>query len=67
MISVDFEWRDGPYSSLPCQIGHLRNRVHCGLRCLSTATKTPATVANIAYPIRATGHSRLEVERAEVE
>ena len=61
MMTVDFEWRVGPYNRLPCQLVHLRNRVHRGLRRF-----VPSTMTNIAYPAIATGHSKLKVETAQI-
>ena len=69
MMSMVFEWYSGPHSRLPTQPVHLTNRVHCGLRFLlhQQRQEAPATVANIAYPTKATDRSRLEVGSAQVE
>ena len=67
-MSMDSEWCSCPCSRLPSQLVHLINRAPLWLAVFvpSTATELPAIVANIAYPTKATDHSRLEVETAQV-
>ena len=67
-MSMDIEWCPCPCSRLSSQLVHLINRSHCGFEVFvpSTATEVPAAVGNIAYPTKATDHSRLEVEKAQV-
>ena len=68
-MNMDFEWGSCPRSRFPGQLVHLKNRIHRGLWCFvpSTATEVQAIAANIAYPTKATDHSKLEVETVQVE
>ena len=50
-MNLDFEWRVGPHCRLPCQLVHLKNRVHWpAVFVPSTVTEAPAIVADIANP-----------------
>ena len=52
IMSVDFEWRFGPYSRFPSQLAHHKSCPNeaCGVSHPSTATEAPTTVADVACP-----------------
>ena len=67
-MSVDFEWCFLPTQSPsePTFSPHKSFPLWLAVFVPSKATEVPAAVANIAYPTKATNHSRLEVEIAQV-
>ena len=66
-MSVDFEWHFGPHLFEPACSLQTMCPLWLAVFVPSTATEAPITVAKIAYPTKTTGHSRLEVETAQVE
>ena len=57
-MSMDFEWCACPRSRLPVCSPHKSCPPWLAVFVPSTATEVPAIVANIAYPTKATDHSR---------